>query len=338
MFRLFLSLRLLFAIGGVIFLILVPVFFTVPFIIYMGTLVLLWTIICLSLNLIFGYAGQLSLAHGGLFGIGAYTYAILATKLGMNFWLAFPIGGLVAGILGFLIGVPSLRLRGPYFAIVTIGFNIILVAVIDALEGLTGGVYGLRGIPIPSTIYGPFFTVNFESKISQYYLVLFFLLLFWLVMYLVRNSQAGRCLIAVKKDEELCKSVGINTMGIKIQCFVLSSILAGLGGVLYASYIGVITAYDASFHIGFSALVYLTVGGVGTIAGTIVGPLIMITISELLQAMVEVRQLVNGLVLVVLIIYMPRGVVGEIVYLWKRYLLPRIEVKNIKDKMNGTSY
>ncbi len=309
----------LFLSAGILLLVLIPILPLSGFIVHIASLILLWAMICLSLNLIFGYAGQLSLAHGGLFGIGAYSYAILAGKLSLSFWLAFPLGGLAAGLTGFLIGVPSLRLKGAYFVIITLGFNIILVSVIEHLNELTGGVVGLVGIPAPSKIHLFFLNLDFSSKTAQYYLILFFLLVFWTVMVSIRNSLWGRSLVSIKEDEELCRSLGIDTMKRKVWTFVLSSILAGLGGGLYASTMGILTPQDASFHVGFDALVFLTVGGIGTIIGTILGPALMIVISELMQSMVEVRLLVNGLALIVLIIFMPQGVVGGTVALWKRY-------------------
>jgi branched-chain amino acid transport system permease protein len=305
--------------AGILLLVLLPIFPLSGFIVHIASLILLWTMICLSLNLIFGYAGQLSLAHGGLFGMGAYTYAILAGKLSLSFWLAFPLGGLAAGLTGLLIGVPSLRLKGAYFVIITLGFNIILVSVIEHLNELTGGVVGLVGIPAPSKINLIFLKLDFSSKTAQYYLILFFLLIFWTIMVWIRNSLWGRSLVSIKEDEDLCRSLGIDTMKRKVWTFVLSSILAGLGGGLYASTMGILTPQDASFHVGFDALVFLTVGGIGTIIGTILGPALMIVISELMQSMVEVRLLVNGLALIVLIIFMPQGIVGGTVALWKRY-------------------
>lgn len=316
-----LSQRALFSFLGVAFLVMVPMISTVGFFIHVATLILLWAMICLSLNVIFGYAGQLSLAHGGLFGTGAYVYGVLTTKLGMSFWVALPLGGIAAGIIGLLIGVPCLRLRGPYFVIITLAFNVIIVAIIENLTSLTGGVVGLMGIPGAPDIPLHFFTIEFSSRSSQYYLVLFFLLIFWFVMYLLRNSLLGRSLVAIKEDEDLCQSLGINTMWAKSQAFVLSSILAGLGGALYASYIRIITPHDASFHIGFDALVFLTVGGIGTIFGTIIGPAIMVVISELLQPFLEVHMLINGLALLLLIIFLPQGVAGILPILWKKTIL-----------------
>jgi len=317
------SSKVFFAAAAIVLLFLAPIFFTTGFALHVANLILLWTILCLSLNIIFGYAGQLSLAHGGLFGTGAYVYGVLTVKFGLGPWTCFLLGGAAAGLMGLLIGVPSLRLRGPYFVIVTLGFNIIIVAVIEKLETLTEGVNGLVGIPALGSIHLPFLTVDFASKYSQYYLILVFLCLFWTLMYMVKNSRLGRCLVAIKADEDLCRSVGINTMWIKAQTFVLSSILAGLGGGLFAAYIGILTPHDASFHVSFDALVFLTVGGIGTVVGTILGPAVMLIISEVLQAMVEVRLFVNGLALVMLIIFMPQGIAGGVGYLWKRYVLSK---------------
>ena len=311
--------RLLALAGGIVFLIIFPLIVTYGYIIHIGNIILLWTMLCLSLNIIFGYAGQLSLTHGGLFGMGGYTYAILATNFGMSFWLVLPISGLAAAVIGLLIGIPSLRLRGPYFVIVTLGFNVILVAVIENLGNLTGGVIGIMGIPFLQSIRGPFFEIDMSSKVSCYYLILFFLILFGIISYLIKSSLMGRSLTAIKADEDLCRSLGINSMSIKLQSFVLSSFLAGLGGALYAGYMGIITPHDASFHVGFDALVYLTVGGIGTITGTIIGPGIMIILSEVMQGLMEMRQVFNGFALVLLIIFMPKGIAGAFQILWKRF-------------------
>ncbi len=310
----------LWAIGGAAFLLIFPFFISAGlerFFLHLATLILLWTMLCVSLNLIFGYAGQLSLAQGGMFGTGAYIAGILAARYGLNFWWAFGAGGLAAGLLGLIIGIPSLRLRGPYFVIVTLGFNIILVSVIENLSGFTGGVSGLIGIPSPSKIGN----VSFESKINLYYLILIILFIFWLVVKRIRNSRMGICLNAIKQDEDLCRSVGINTMWMKLQTFIVSSILAGLGGALYGSFLGIITPRDASFHLGFDALVFLIVGGIGTNMGTIIGPTIMVIISELTQSVVQTGMLVNGLALILLLLFMPRGLVGVFGYIKKRILL-----------------
>ncbi len=315
----FLFSRKFWMIAGIAFFLLFPLAGANEFALHLSTLILLWAMLCVSLNLIFGYAGQLSLAQGGLFGTGAYVTGVLSAKLGVNFWLAFALGGFAAGLIGILIGVPSLKLRGPYFVIVTLGFNIILVAIIENMGGLTGGVIGLMGIPPPSEIWTPLGTLSFKSKFTQYYLGFFFLLLFWFILHRVKNAPMGRCLSAIKQDEDLCRSVGINTMWMKVQTFGLSSILAGIGGGLYGAFLGIITPRDASFHVGFDALVFLTVGGIGTIAGTIIGPLVMVIISEVLQAFVEVGLLVNGLALILLIIFMPKGIAGVCGYIQRRH-------------------
>jgi ABC-type branched-chain amino acid transport system, permease component len=310
----------LWAVCGTAFLLLFPFFIPAgaeQFVLHLATLILLWTMLCVSLNVIFGYAGQLSLAQGGMFGTGAYVAGILAGQYGINFWWAFLAGGCASGLLGLIIGIPSLRLRGPYFVIVTMGFNIILVAIVENLGGLTGGVTGLMGIPAPSNIGN----ISFNSKIKLYYLILILLFIFWIVAYRIKNSRMGICLNAIKHDEDLCRSVGINTMWMKVQTFIVSSILAGLGGALYGSFLGIITPRDASFHIGFDALVFLIVGGIGTIPGTIIGPTIMVVISELTQSVVQIGILVNGLVLILLLIFMPKGLAGVFEHTKKIILL-----------------
>jgi branched-chain amino acid transport system permease protein len=201
------------------------------------------------------------------------------------------------------------------------GFNIILVSIIENLGNLTGGVTGLIGIPAPSEIGN----ISFNSKIKMYYLILITLFLFWFIVHRIRRSRMGICLNAIKHDEDLCQSVGINTMWMKLQTFIVSSALAGLGGALYGSFLGIITPRDASFHLGFDSLVFLIVGGIGTIPGTIIGPTIMVIISELSQSVVQMGMLVNGLVLILLLIFMPKGLVGVFGYIKDKFLLGRNE-------------
>lgn len=277
------------------------------FFIHTAIMVMLWSMVCLSLNIIFGYAGQLSLGHGALFGIGAYTCAILVTKAGWNFWVALPVASMGAGFIGFLIGIPSLKAKGPYFVIVTLGFNVIITEIIENWDSLTGGVLGLYGIPKPAPILG----LRFETKVALYFLILMFLSLSLLFVRRIITSVLGKNFIAIRENEELARSVGINTMNKKIMAFTLSSILAGLAGGLFSAYLGVVVPQDSGFTVAFDALVYLSVGGMGTLAGTIIGPLIISNIPEILRAHANVMSLFNGLVLLVIIIFMPQGIVGK---------------------------
>ena len=282
---------------------------------YMNILIMsgIWSIVALSLNLILGYTGQVNLAHGAFFGIGAYASALLMLKLKIGFWLALPMAAVIAGFFGFLIGLPALRTRGSYFAIGTLCFNIIVTLIVDRWEGLTEGARGLMGIPGPSPIPLPWGDeITFKTLASQYYLVLCFLLLTIFVSRRIIQSHVGRTFRAIRGNEELAEAVGIHAMRTKILSFTISCFFAGVGGVLYASYIGFLSPELTDYHVSFDALIYVMIGGVGTIVGPIIGTLLIVTIPETLHVAAEFRLLLYGLILIVMIIYLPRGIVGWI--------------------------
>jgi branched-chain amino acid transport system permease protein len=282
---------------------------------YLNILIMsgIWSIVASSLNLILGYTGQVNLAHGAFFGIGAYASALMMLKLQLNFWLALPLASALAGICGFLIGLPALRTKGSYFAIGTLCFNIIVTLIIDRWEGLTEGARGLMGIPGPAPIPLPGIgEISFKTLAAQYYLVLAFLLLTLFALRRILNSLVGRTFRAVRGNEELAESVGIPAMRVKLLSFAASCFFAGIGGALYASYIGFLSPELTDYHVSFDALVYIMIGGVGTLAGPIVGTLLFVTIPETLHVAAEYRLFVYGLILILMIIYLPRGIVGGI--------------------------
>jgi branched-chain amino acid transport system permease protein len=280
---------------------------------YMNILIMsgIWSIVALSLNLILGYTGQVNLAHGAFFGIGAYASALMMLKLNMNFWLALPLAAAIAGFFGFLIGLPALRTRGSYFAIGTLCFNIIVTLIVDRSEGLTEGARGLMGIPGPSPIPLPWAgEITFKTMAAQYYLVLAFLFLTIFVFRRIIQSLVGRTFRAIRGNEELAEAVGIQPMRTKILSFTVSCFFAGIGGVLYASYIGFLSPEITDYHVSFDSLIYVMIGGVGTIVGPIIGTLLIVTIPETLHIAAEFRLLLYGLLLIIMIIYLPRGIVG----------------------------
>ena len=280
---------------------------------YMNILIMsgIWSIVALSLNLILGYTGQANLAHGAFFGIGAYASALMMLKLNINFWLALPLAAAIAGFFGFLIGLPALRTRGSYFAIGTLCFNIIVTLIVDRWEGLTEGARGLMGIPGPSPIPLPWGgEIAFKTMAAQYYLVLFFLFLTIFASRRIMQSLVGRTFRAVRGNEELAEAIGIHAMRTKILSFTVSCFFAGVGGALYATYIGFLSPELTDYHVSFDALVYVMIGGVGTLIGPVIGTLLIVTIPETLHIAAESRLLIYGLILIVMIIYLPRGIVG----------------------------
>ncbi|WP_085993025.1 branched-chain amino acid ABC transporter permease [Oceanobacillus senegalensis] len=274
--------------------------------IHVMTLAFIWIIAVYGLNLLAGYTGYLSLAHAGFFAIGAYALGLLTVKAEVGFWLAFILAPIITTIIGFFIGLISLRTKEHFFAIYTLCVGYVIYLVIDKWDSLTEGVRGLMGIPAPANI-GP---ISFTSPLSQYYLVLAILLIVIFVIYRIVHSLVGRTFIAIRNSEPLAQSLGISTMKNKLISFVLSTFFAGLAGALYASFIRFLGPEIGSTNITFDLLMYLIVGGIGTISGPIVGTILIVWLSQNLQFLQDYRMLIFGPLLVLLIIFAPRGLVG----------------------------
>lgn len=275
------------------------------------TMSLLFAIAALSLNLILGYTGQLTLAHGGFFALGAYSVAIMTYTLGWNFWLALPLGASFAAFIGFLVGMPTLRARGSYFAIATLCLGEIIYLIAGNWIEVTGGHNGIVGIPPPSPIPIPGLgTLSFESQASQYYMVLFFLLLTLFVMYRIRESMRGRTFMAVLCNEDLAESVGINTFRTKLLSFVVANFFAGLAGGIYASLLGSISPSVATVGLTFNFLMYVLLGGVGTLAGPIIGAFFLPILLEYMQFLQDYQMILFGVLLIIVIIYFSTGFMG----------------------------
>lgn len=298
-----------------------PIFVQAKYPLHLLIMVGIWSIAASSLNLILGYTGQGSLGHAAFFGIGAYASALLMIKLGLSFWFALPLASCVAAFFGFLIGLPALRTRGSYFAIATLGFNMIVTIIIEHWESLTQGGAGISGIPKPHPLNLPLVgKLAFTSMITQYYLVLFFLVLTFFLIYRIVHSPVGKTYLAIRGGEPLAESLGINAMGNKLVSFTTSAFFAGLAGSLYASYHGFISPDTSNFHLGFDLLIYLLVGGVATMPGPIIGAVIMTLIPESLQFLLEYRIIFYGGFLILIVIFLPRGLVG----LWQTTFWPKL--------------
>ncbi len=295
--------------------------------IHVMTLSFIWMIGVYGLNLLAGYTGYLSLAHAGFFAIGAYSLGLLTTKAEMNFWPALLLSLVITGVIGFFVGLISLRTKEHFFAIYTLCVGYIIYLVIDKWDSFTEGVRGLIGIPAPANI-GP---LSFETLQSHYYLVLFFLLLVVLIMYRIVHSLSGRTYIAIRNSEDLAQTIGISTMKNKLTVFVISTVIAGLSGALYASFVRFIGPDIGSITIVFDFLTYLLVGGIGTLTGPIVGTLLIVALSQRLQFLQDYRMLVFGPVLTLLIIFYPRGIVGAIV-IWTQKLKAPVHQKIMSAK------
>ncbi|MFZ5631313.1 MAG: branched-chain amino acid ABC transporter permease [Bacillota bacterium] len=279
-----------------------------PYYIQVISMSFIFAIAVYGLNLIEGYTGQLSLVQAGFFGTGAYMSGLLTLKLKMSFWLALPLTALAAALLALLIGLVSFRTRGHYFVILTLCIGVIINLVIEKWEGLTGGVGGLIGIPKPSPL-GP---LSFDTIDRQYYLILAFLLVTMFVMHRIVNSLVGRTFLSIKNSEELAATLGINVLYNKLLAFAVSAFFTGMAGALYAGFIRFIGPDISSPILTFEFLLYLLVGGQATIAGPVVGTLLVSGLTESLQFLKEYRLVLFGALLVLIVKFFPWGIVGFI--------------------------
>ena len=267
----------------------------------------IFAIATLGLNLITGYTGQLNLAHAGFMAIGAYTVGILTVDHGWSFWAAFPMAGVISAFLGYFVGILSLRLKGHFFSIFTLCVGYIMFLVIEKWEGLTHGTVGIMGIPAPEDIG----SISFESPMALYYLTLFFLVLAVWAMRRIVKSLLGRTFIAIRNSDELAEALGINLMRNKTLAFMLSVFYAGMAGGLYAGFVRFIGPDIAGTHHTFDMMIFMIVGGLGTVLGPLLGAIGMPWLTQSLQFLQEYRFIVFGPILVALVIFLPHGIVGS---------------------------
>jgi len=276
----------------------------------------IFVILASSWNLLAGYSGLLNLGHAAFFGIGGYSSAILALKVGLSPWIGLPLGGTIASIFGILLGIPSFRLSGPYLAITTIGFSEILRLVAMNWVDLTRGSLGLYGIP-PLTAFtlSDSFSIRFVSEQNVYYVVLVFAALALVLMKRLIHSEFGMSLKSMREDETGSESIGIDTSRYKLTVFMISAFMAGFAGSLYAHYIRLISPEMLSLGETFSVLTMVMVGGLGTLFGPVVGAVLLTFLSEGLRFLedlvkVDIRFVIYGGLLMLTVLFMRNGVVG----------------------------
>lgn len=277
----------------------------VPFIthntyyIHILIMILIGVILALSLRLVMN-VGEVSFCHGAMMAIGAYASAILSTKIGISFWLCLPLAAIVAAIIGLLLGVLVLRLKGVYFFLITFAFGEAVLLIMKLWRGLTGGPQGIYSIKQPEMISAPS---------AYYYLALGLGILTLFVMYRFDTSAYGRCFKAIRENEDLAGSTGMNTMAYKVIAFTTACFFAGLAGSYYAHYIRSIAPYVFDFHRSLEIIVYTVVGGAGSILGPLIGPAILGTLSEVFHAFESFSLLAFGLLLVITVLIVPGGIV-----------------------------
>jgi branched-chain amino acid transport system permease protein len=278
---------------------------------HLAVIIGIHAILALSLGLVIGFVGQLSLCHAGFYGIGAYASALL-TSSHCPFWLALPASGLISGLLGLLIGIPSLQTRGIYFSITTLSFGVIIAMVLNNWISLTNGPDGLSGLVSPEPI--PLFgwgTLSFKNPVSYYFLVALFLGFTIFVLHRLLHSRVGRAFIGVRDNEVLAGSLGIHPLRYKLTAFIVGAVFAGWAGSLYAHYLRYICPKDFSFAESFDLLVMVVVGGAQTILGPIIGALFILALPKFFGFEPVYGRVAFGMILIIVMIFMPRGIVAK---------------------------
>ena len=261
------------------------------------------TIVVVGLNLLIGFAGQISLGHAAFYGLGSYFSGILTVNYGFPLWPAMLVGMLATGAVAFLIGYPSLKLRGHYLVMATLGFGIIVNILMGELEQFTGGHDGLMGIP-PLSIGG----ITFDSDLKNFYLIWIFAFFCMLAARNLLNSRAGRALRAIHGSEVAANSLGVNTSSYKVKVFVLSAMFASIAGSLYAHYITFISPSTYDFYYSIEVVTMVIVGGMGSLWGSLFGAGVLTIISEALHVAKQYHIIAYGVFLCLVLVFLPEGV------------------------------
>ncbi len=274
------------------------------------TTALMYVVLGLGLNIVVGQAGLLNLGYVAFYAAGAYTYALLHYHFGVGFWLALPLGALAATVLGILLALPVLRLRGDYLAIVTLGFGEITRLILENWNEFSFGPSGISGIPRPG-LFGMEMNIQ-EATIYLYFLMIILCIITIFVVNRLQDSRIGRALIALREDEIACQAMGIDKTRVKLTAFALGSTWAGLVGVIFAAKTTFVNPGSFTFLESAMILSIVVLGGMGSITGIITGALILILLPEYLRAFSDYRMLLFGLIMVIMMIFRPQGIVSSV--------------------------
>ncbi len=268
-------------------------------------LALVYALLALGLNITVGFTGLLDLGYAAFYGIGAYVYALLSTSIGLSFWLGLPLGGLVAAFFGLILGLITLRLRGDYLAIITLGFVQIIYLTLNNWDSLTQGPNGIMQIARPQIA-----DLTLRTPFHFYYLILFMVVVTVIAVHRLLHSQIGRAWIAIREDALAAEAMGIDTTRMKMLAFILGAAIAGVGGVFFAARYSFVSPESFTFLESVRILSMIVLGGMGSIPGAILGAFLLTLLPELLRGLANYRMLIFGAALVVMMIFRPQGLWG----------------------------
>ncbi len=300
----------------VITLLLLPLFTKHPYVLRILILTSIFAILAASWDLLSGYTGQLNFGHALFFGAGAYTTALLNLHAHIPPWGSIPLGALSAVLTGLIIGIPCLRLRGTYLALTTLAFPIILLGIIFALPGITGGELGISGLQRLS-----------NSRITDYYITTILMLVLCTVMWKITDSNTGIIFHAIREDELAVRAAGINTTRYKLLAFSLSGFFAGVSGGLYAHFMRIAGPSTLEVSMSFTVVIWAIFGGIVTIYGPVGAVFILFPLLEFFRFWPEYRTLMFAAVVLLILLYMPEGLLP-----WVRDKIetecPRCKIRN----------
>ena len=262
-------------------------------------------IVVLGLNLLLGYAGQISLGHAAFYGLASYSTAILTATHGWPMWAGIAAGLVLVGVVAWIIGIPALKLSGHYLAMATLGFGIIVYIFFNETVELTGGPSGFVGIPRLEL-----FGIRFWTDLSYYYLIAGVLVVLMLVSLNLIHSRIGRALRAIHTSEKAAQAAGIDIARYKLFVFVLSAEYAALAGVLYAHYLEFIAPSSFGFHYSVQLITMVVLGGMANIWGSILGAFFLTILPEFLRSFENFDIILYGAILIVCMIFLPEGLAG----------------------------
>jgi len=283
----------------------VPAFLPNPYHVQVLVFIGIYVILTLSLNLLNGYVGLLSIGHAAFYAVGAYASAKLTIELHLPWLAALAGSGAIAGLFGYVIAKPTLRLSGIYLTLVTLGFNMILFLVLQNWMGFTNGPLGIMDIPPPSL-----FGRVIDSRVEYYYLILALAVLTVITMHRLMTCRFGRALTAIRENELAAEATGVDTTRYKVQAFVLAAFYAGLAGSFYAHFVKFVSPDSFTINESFVLLAMLAFGGQGNLIGPVVGAAVLILVPEVFRPLQEYRMFVYGGILVVMMLVRRQGLLG----------------------------
>lgn len=270
---------------------------------------MMYIMLGLGLNIVVGMAGLLDLGYGAFYLIGGYTYALLHLNFGIGFWLSLPIAGMLAATFGVVLGIPVLRLRGDYLAIVTLGFHEIVRLVVENWDAVLKGPSGIPNIPKPG-----FFGVKMGFNASTtylYYITVVLVIITIVVIQRLHISRVGRAWMALREDETACQAMGIDTTMTKLTAFGLGAFWAGLVGVIFAAKASFVNPASFTFYESAMILSIVVLGGMGSIRGVILATFILILLPEYMRFLKEYRILLFGATMVIMMVFRPQGLISD---------------------------